>query len=189
MGGCASLSVQLRPVHFRNHSAAWMQRRETHDPQRFCLLLDTLFMQLKQTQLPRPIASSSTPSAVSPNTTAQLNDSIKGDDLDIEKLLNQIRSRYKMLCVSLGVQPSLRAHQGSRSGSSKNGSEVKEGRSTSSRLSQKPPVWKLENSEATDLSFWYLMMIGIQGMIKGLNMRTVYPFILYVVSNWPNIIS
>jgi hypothetical protein len=34
-------------------------------------------------------------------------------DMDVEKMFRQIRSRYKILCATLGVKPSLRAADGS----------------------------------------------------------------------------
>src|SRR6266550_4954647 len=37
--------------------------------------------------------------------------SAAGADLDISKLFRQIRSRYKALCATLGVRPSLRASE------------------------------------------------------------------------------
>ncbi|KAF9061458.1 hypothetical protein BDP27DRAFT_1338108 [Rhodocollybia butyracea] len=70
-------------------------------------------------------------------------------DLDIPKLFRQIRSRYKALCSSLGVRPSLRAS------SEEQGKE----RSVEDELdaaNQKPitkAVWKLEPSSSEEMSF------------------------------------
>jgi len=47
---------------------------------------------------------------VNPSSAAESGDS--PDDLDIPKLFRQIRSRYKALCATLGIRPSLRAADG-----------------------------------------------------------------------------
>jgi len=44
---------------------------------------------------------------VNPSTAAIVSGTV--DEVDISKLQRQIRSRYKALCASLGVKPTLRA--------------------------------------------------------------------------------
>ncbi|KII94246.1 hypothetical protein PLICRDRAFT_101991 [Plicaturopsis crispa FD-325 SS-3] len=77
------------------------------------------------------------PSATDPSTS----------DLDIPKLFRQIRSRYKALCSSLGVRPSLRA-----AGASADGDDADQEDRGNSKT-----IWKLEDGTKrpteTGLSF------------------------------------
>ena len=57
-----------------------------------------------------------------------------GSELDIPQLLSRIRSRYKVLCASLGVRPTLRA---ARSDQPTDSEEVAEDR----RQELKPKIW------------------------------------------------
>lgn len=63
-------------------------------------------------------------------------------DLDIPKLFRQIRSRYKALCSTLGVKPSLRASEAQASSSdpddNKESLEGPEGRQTIWKLTDDP---------------------------------------------------
>ncbi len=58
-------------------------------------------------------------------------------DVDIPKLFRQIRSRYKILCSTLGVKPSLRSADGTPS-------EEDFGQEDRSNLTTRQPVWKVE---------------------------------------------
>ncbi|KAF4573521.1 LTO1 complex adapter protein [Pleurotus pulmonarius] len=58
-------------------------------------------------------------------------------DVDIPKLFRQIRSRYKILCSTLGVKPSLRSADGTPS-------EEDFGQEDRSNLATRQPVWKVE---------------------------------------------
>jgi len=57
-----------------------------------------------------------------------------GSELDIPQLLSRIRSRYKVLCASLGVRPTLRA---ARSDQPTDSEDVAEDR----RQELKPKIW------------------------------------------------
>ncbi|KAF8919511.1 hypothetical protein CPB85DRAFT_1212490, partial [Mucidula mucida] len=57
--------------------------------------------------------------------------------LDISRLLRQIRSRYKALCSTLGVTPSMRAAMTPKE----------------EEKAEKPSVWSLEQPPAHDMSF------------------------------------
>jgi len=68
-------------------------------------------------------------------------------DLDLSKLLSQIRSRYKMLCATVGVKPSLRASNVRAEASDADTDREPKG---------SKPLWKLDNiggSKAEELSF------------------------------------
>ncbi|KAL9716650.1 hypothetical protein Ac2012v2_001102 [Leucoagaricus gongylophorus] len=67
-----------------------------------------------------------------------------GSELDIPQLLSRIRSRYKVLCASLGVRPTLRA---ARSDQPTDSEEVAEDR----RQELKPKIWPIEDG-GTDAS-------------------------------------
>lgn len=60
--------------------------------------------------------------------------------LDISRILRQIRSRYKALCSTLGVPPSLRAADSTDD-------------SVEQSAARKPSVWPLEAPKQQDLSF------------------------------------
>ena len=49
---------------------------------------------------------------VNPSSSSAEDLAESSDDLDIPKRFRQIRSRYKALCATLGVRPSLRAADG-----------------------------------------------------------------------------
>lgn len=68
-----------------------------------------------------------------PSTTQPLS---PGEEVDMQKLQSQIRSRYKALCASLGIRPTLRANAPSDDTSGDDGPEV---RPTSTRK-----VWALD---------------------------------------------
>ena len=85
----------------------------------------------------------------------RINPSATGpSDLDIPKLFRQIRSRYKALCATLGVRPTLRASgpAGIQDGQEDPG-DTPNGGTTAGGNS----VWKIDNkhmaSSNTDLSF------------------------------------
>ncbi|KAH7924469.1 DUF1715-domain-containing protein [Leucogyrophana mollusca] len=69
------------------------------------------------------------------NPSAAQAESSSNEELDISKLLRQIRSRYKALCASLGVRPTLRAAQVAEAGD-------EEGSGPGPSASRQ--VWKLE---------------------------------------------
>lgn len=63
-------------------------------------------------------------------------------EVDIPKLFRQIRSRYKALCASLGVRPSLRAlEEDTSNGSVADESNTVEGRSSKSSGTR---IWRIE---------------------------------------------
>ncbi|KAL6306536.1 hypothetical protein BKA93DRAFT_145785 [Sparassis latifolia] len=70
----------------------------------------------------------------------------EASDLDIPKLFRQIRSRYKALCATLGVRPTLRA-----GGSSVSQEETSESVSISEDASpdRKRNVWSLQADDRT----------------------------------------
>lgn len=85
-------------------------------------------------------------------------------DLDIPKLLRQIRSRYKVLCASLGVRPRLRSAEApDLDDKSQVDNEMEDavGGTIGQRVAPGSaiPVWKLDNTGAKkpvtnqDLSF------------------------------------
>jgi hypothetical protein len=104
------VSIFIRPLNFLSLPVTDVRaRRATHHIKH---LLDLI------KQFPRVNPSPSNPS-----------------DLDIPKLFRQIRSRYKALCSTLGVKPSLRAAETSPSREqAEDGAEAGSGRS----------VWALE---------------------------------------------
>lgn len=59
--------------------------------------------------------------------------------LDIARLLRLIRSRYKALCSTLGVAPSMRA--------------LAAGAAGEDEKPEKPSVWALEKPQVQDMSF------------------------------------
>ncbi|GJE96077.1 Yae1 family protein [Phanerochaete sordida] len=75
-------------------------------------------------------------------------------ELDIPKLFRQIRSRYKALCATLGVRPTLRA--GGPAGSA-DGVEDPANSPTGDASGEVKNVWKIDNKPApranNDLSF------------------------------------
>lgn len=74
-------------------------------------------------------------------------------DIDVMKILGQIRSRYKMLCHLVGVKPSLRSAQSDDSGIMLGTEEM----TSSERNNQKNSVWVVQKpsevEEPPDLSF------------------------------------
>lgn len=65
-------------------------------------------------------------------------------DVDIPKLFRQIRSRYKLLCASLAIRPSLRATEGDEGNTP---AQVPDGESenvTGVQTKTKKSVWKLD---------------------------------------------
>ncbi|TDL20439.1 hypothetical protein BD410DRAFT_371661 [Rickenella mellea] len=76
-------------------------------------------------------------------------DESESSDFDMSKLLNQIRSRYKMLCATLGVKPSLRAGTAPES---KN-----DNASLDAATTRSGGIWKVERPpgdfKSTELSF------------------------------------
>lgn len=77
---------------------------------------------------------------VNPSTTSTTLDDTH--EVDIPKLFRQIRSRYKALCASLGVRPSLRALEEDAS----NGLPLNSNTTVDSGLAQtgRTRVWKIE---------------------------------------------
>ncbi|KAI0077944.1 DUF1715-domain-containing protein [Panus rudis PR-1116 ss-1] len=77
-------------------------------------------------------------------------------EVDIPKLFRQIRSRYKVLCTTLGIRPSLRASDGS---ASPTGPQEQDGMSDDTASAEpKKKVWNIKPSRAgahagDDLSF------------------------------------
>ncbi|KAH8836057.1 DUF1715-domain-containing protein [Flagelloscypha sp. PMI_526] len=69
--------------------------------------------------------------------------SVEASEMDIPKLFRQIRSRYKALCSSVGVKPSLRSNDPDSTPSTN--------RDDSSSQNQK--VWRLEPSPQEQMSF------------------------------------
>lgn len=85
----------------------------------------------------------------------KINPSAAGpSDLDIPKLFRQIRSRYKALCATLGVRPTLRA--GGPAGS-QDGLDDPADSPTGTSTQESKPVWKIDNKHMArsnnDLSF------------------------------------
>ena len=71
-------------------------------------------------------------------------------EMDVLKLFNQIRSRYKMLCSLVGVKSSLRA--GRSGGQHVNTGEIEH----NSVIEKKSKIWHIDKSEQTvrtDYSF------------------------------------
>lgn len=66
----------------------------------------------------------------------------ESSDLDIPKMFRQVRSRYKALCSSLGVKPSLRAAEASPLHEPNAGDAIQAG---SGRESIVDSVWRLDN--------------------------------------------
>jgi hypothetical protein len=64
-------------------------------------------------------------------------------DLDIPKLFRHIRSRYKALCSTLGVRPSLRASLAVSSQDSDGPADL--AGTNNESLQKGKPIWKLEN--------------------------------------------
>ena len=88
---------------------------------------------------------------VNPSTATE---SEGAEELDIPRLFRQIRSRYKALCATLGVRPSLRT-----SGGEEDNGEVEEDSGAVSG-GRKGEVWKVEEASTRttarpgqDLSF------------------------------------
>ncbi|KAI0354512.1 DUF1715-domain-containing protein [Trametes cingulata] len=80
-------------------------------------------------------------------------------ELDIPKLFRQIRSRYKLLCATLGVRPTLRAADGSSASPDADGADLPE---PASREREKPQgarknVWAVQPAgqslASTELNF------------------------------------
>lgn len=78
-----------------------------------------------------------------PSTTT--NTSTSGEELDILKLLRQIRSKHKLLCASLGIRPRVHAADGGPSASMNEG---KEGQDPSRR--KKGSVWEVNTASPND---------------------------------------
>lgn len=77
------------------------------------------------------------------------NPSHTDSEVDIPKLFNQIRSRYKMLCALIGIKPSLRAAQSASQASVSVSSEDNDGSSPRN-------VWRIDNADnpgGVDFSF------------------------------------
>ena len=83
-------------------------------------------------------------------------------ELDVVRLFNQIRARYKMLCSQAGVRPSFRASSAGAAASPTPTSDETDGqdetthRDTSGRTGKTTPVWKLTGKpeeDSVDLSF------------------------------------
>jgi hypothetical protein len=115
-------------------------------------------------QFPRVNPSSAPPSSVGgPAVTVEAGLNTHPDpDLDITQLLRQIRSRYKVLCASLGVRPRLRAAGGAEdagAGAAGVDEETMHGAGGGAPGSA-IPVWKLDSATGAktpvtnqDLSF------------------------------------
>jgi hypothetical protein len=115
-------------------------------------------------QFPRINPSSAPPSSVGgPAVAVEAGPNTQPDpDVDITQLLRQIRSRYKVLCASLGVRPRLRAAGGAEDAGA--GAGVDEQMTTHGAAGGAPgsaiPVWKLDSATGAktpvtnqDLSF------------------------------------
>ena len=84
----------------------------------------------------------------------RINPSAAGpSDLDIPKLFRQIRSRYKALCATLGVRPTLRAGGPATQDERDDPADSPNGASAT----DSKPVWKIDNQRTArtnnDLSF------------------------------------
>ena len=73
-------------------------------------------------------------------------------DLDIPKLFRQIRSRYKALCATLGVKPTLRV-----AGSSTAQEAIEDPGNTPTTLEEGNQLWKIDDARVSaaprDFSF------------------------------------
>ncbi|EDR15972.1 uncharacterized protein LACBIDRAFT_243559 [Laccaria bicolor S238N-H82] len=82
-------------------------------------------------------------------------------DVDISKLLRQIRSKYKILCSNLGVRPRLTA---SRQTPSQDHEEEDMGPDDIPEQKSQLPVWKIEKGNGLNASNWkksQLLMLGV----------------------------
>jgi hypothetical protein len=76
---------------------------------------------------------------VNPSSAAAAAAGVAGTpEVDIPKLFRQIRGRYKVLCASLGVRPTLRASAEAEGGEQADEAEGGEVKNTRTR------VWKIE---------------------------------------------
>ena len=66
-------------------------------------------------------------------------------DLDIVKLFNQIRSKYKMLCALAGARSYLRTDAAKSETLAVRASSTDDPDSESSSISKKQPVWRIDN--------------------------------------------
>ncbi|TFK40822.1 DUF1715-domain-containing protein [Crucibulum laeve] len=80
-------------------------------------------------------------------------------ELDIPKLFRQIRSRYKALCSTLGVRPSLRAAENNSPAEdedTESQAELRQGLTVTGNGGERKNVWKVEGKgrpTGQDLSF------------------------------------
>ena len=117
---CTSRIVCFPPSCTPSHPRDVMFRRALHH-------IKTLLEMISQFPLtnPSPIESSET-----------------GQELDILKLLRQIRSKYKILCSSLGVRPRIYAADGSLIQDSEDGSTP-----GGTQGKKKNSIWDLEGGD------------------------------------------